>query len=110
MRDVARWLAPVTGVDSGARSGRVVREVFLRLPREQSEVLTLAYFEGLTHREVAQALSIPEAAVTSRMRAALHRLRANLDGPRGPGDGRRDPRAAAQGTAGAGDDAEAEPG
>lgn len=93
VHDVARWLAPVTGVDSGAHSGRVVREVFLRLPREQSDVLTLAYFEGLTHREIAQALAIPEAAVTSRMRAALHRLRANLDGsasrelggaPRGP--------------------------
>ena len=94
VRDVARWLAPVTGVDSGARSGRVVREVFLRLPREQSEVLTLAYFEGLTHREVAQALSIPEAAVTSRMRAALHRLRANLDGPasRETGGATRGPR------------------
>ncbi len=83
VQDVARWLAPVAGVESGARDARAVREAFLHLPGEQGEVLTLSYFEGLTHREIAQSLAIPEAAVTSRMRAALHRLRADLDGPAG---------------------------
>ena len=81
VHDVARWLAPVAGVEPGVRDRRAAREVFLQLPREQSEVLTLSYFEGQTHREIAQALAIPEAQVTSRMRMALHRLRTQLDDP-----------------------------
>lgn len=84
VHDVAQWLAPVAGVDPGIRDRRVVREVFLQLPREQSDVLTLSYFEGQTHREIAEALAIPEAEVTSRMRMALHRLRMQLDEPAGP--------------------------
>lgn len=83
VHDVARWLAPVAGVDPGARDRRAVREIFLQLPREQSEVLTLSYFEGQTHREIAEVLAIPEAQVTSRMRSALHRLRTQLDDPAG---------------------------
>ncbi len=92
VRDAAQWLAPVAGVEPGVRDRRVVREVFLQLPREQSEVITLAYFEGQTHREIALALAIPEAQVTSRMRMALHHLRTQLDDPAGPSA-----RAAAQG-------------
>jgi RNA polymerase sigma-70 factor (ECF subfamily) len=80
---MARWLAPVAAVDPGVRDRRVVREVFLSLPYEQSEVLTLAYFEGLTHREIAETLAIPETTVTARMRMALHGLRTQLDGPAG---------------------------
>ena len=53
----------------------VIREAFLRLPIDQSRVLELAYFQGLTHREIAKSLEIPEGTVKSRLRLGLQRLR-----------------------------------
>ena len=57
----------------------VIREAFLRLPVEQSQVLEIAYFQGLTHREIAESLQIPEGTVKSRMRLGLEKLRRYLD-------------------------------
>ena len=62
----------------------VVREAFLRLPGEQSQVLEMAYFQGLTHREIAESLQIPEGTVKSRMRLGLEKLRRYLDGASAP--------------------------
>ena len=62
----------------------VVREAFLRLPGEQSQVLEMAYFQGLTHREIAESLQIPEGTVKSRMRLGIEKLRRYLDGASAP--------------------------
>jgi RNA polymerase sigma-70 factor (ECF subfamily) len=40
----------------------------------------LAYFEGLTFKEVAARLSIPEGTAKSRIRLALGRLAGALEG------------------------------
>jgi DNA-directed RNA polymerase specialized sigma24 family protein len=65
------------------RPGRVdVRERALhrvRLPATQRQVVELAYFEGLTCREVANAVGIPEGTAKSRLRLALAKLEAVLD-------------------------------
>lgn len=83
--DVELWLAPVPSVDTGVLNRLIVRDAFLRLPREQSEVLVLSYFQGLTHREIAKSLAIPEGTVKSRMRLGLRRMRAHLEeGPAEP--------------------------
>ena len=55
-----------------------VREAFLQLPEEQVRVLEMAYFGGLTHREIAKELKIPEGTVKSRMRLGLEKLRAQM--------------------------------
>ena len=49
------------------------------LPAGQRQVVELAYFEGLTCREVANAVGIPEGTAKSRLRLALARLETVLD-------------------------------
>ncbi|MEV6616702.1 ECF RNA polymerase sigma factor SigK [Streptomyces sp. NPDC051051] len=49
------------------------------LTRLQRVPLVLAFYQGLTYLEVADALSTPEGTVKSRMRAGLRQLRACLE-------------------------------
>jgi RNA polymerase sigma factor (sigma-70 family) len=50
-----------------------------KLPAEQGTALRLAYFDGLTYKQVAQALGIAEGTAKSRLRLGLARLRTLLD-------------------------------
>ena len=52
-----------------------LRDVVQTLPGEQIEVVQLAFFEGLSHSEVGQRLSIPLGTVKSRLRLAFGKLR-----------------------------------
>ena len=56
-----------------------VRTAIERLPAAQRQVVELAYFEGMTCREVASAVGIPEGTVKSRLRLALAKLETVLD-------------------------------
>ena len=56
-----------------------VHDAVLGLPEEQRQVVELAYFQGLSYREVACALQIPEGTAKSRLRLALGKLEAVLD-------------------------------
>lgn len=49
------------------------------LPEDQRTALRLAYFDGLTYRQVAAELGIAEGTAKSRLRLALTRLRTLLD-------------------------------
>lgn len=44
------------------------------LPDDEREVISMAYFDELTYRQVAERLGLPEGTVKSRMRRALTRL------------------------------------
>ena len=59
-----------------------VREAFAALPEPQREALRLAYYEGLTHDEIAARTGTPLGTVKSRTRLGLLGLRRRLD----PGD------------------------
>lgn len=51
------------------------RVVILQLPTEQRKTLELAFFEGLTHSEIAEKTGDPLGTVKTRIRSALLTLR-----------------------------------
>lgn len=59
-------------------AGRV-RSSLLELPAAQREVITLAYFGGLTHTEIAARLQLPAGTVKGQMWLGLHKVRAELN-------------------------------
>jgi len=75
---VSEWLAHSAAIETEVVDRIIVRESFLRLPPDQSRVLEMAYFQGFTHREIAEALEIPEGTVKSRMRLGLKKMRDHL--------------------------------
>jgi RNA polymerase sigma-70 factor, ECF subfamily len=55
-----------------------VRAALSTLPRDQQRVLSMGFFRGLTHQEIAEQLGDPLGTVKTRMRDALRRLREKL--------------------------------
>ncbi len=62
-----------------AETASVVRAAVQLLPDGQRQVVELAYFKGLTCREVANAMGIPEGTAKSRLRLAMAKLETVLD-------------------------------
>jgi RNA polymerase sigma-70 factor (ECF subfamily) len=57
---------------------REIRSALNELPREQSQVIELAYFGGFTHTEIAAMLNAPIGTVKGRMRLGLAKMRLAL--------------------------------
>jgi RNA polymerase sigma-70 factor, ECF subfamily len=55
-----------------------VAAVLGRLPKEQREALELAYFEGMTHSEIARHTGDPLGTVKTRLRTAVETLKRDL--------------------------------
>lgn len=55
-----------------------VRDSLAMLPDEQRIPITLAYFNDISYRAVAEILSLPEGTVKSRIRSGLKALQASL--------------------------------
>ncbi|MBI4482084.1 MAG: sigma-70 family RNA polymerase sigma factor [Acidobacteria bacterium] len=56
-----------------------VKAALAKLPPAQREALELAYFQGLTHSEIAQRTGEPLGTVKTRLRAAVQWLRRELN-------------------------------
>jgi RNA polymerase sigma-70 factor (ECF subfamily) len=78
-----RFEAPEnTEVEAARRDeSREIREAMSGLPREQSQVIELAYFGGFTHTEIATMLGAPIGTVKGRMRLGLAKMRLALGDP-----------------------------
>jgi RNA polymerase sigma-70 factor (ECF subfamily) len=61
-----------------ALQGQRVREALSELPEEQRQALTLAYFGGLTTKQIAEQLREPQGTIKTRIRLALLKLRQAL--------------------------------
>lgn len=55
-----------------------LQEAIERLPEPQRQALRLAFFDELSHEEVAEALGLPLGTVKGRIRLALRKLRGKL--------------------------------
>jgi RNA polymerase sigma factor (sigma-70 family) len=56
-----------------------LRGAIATLPAEQIELVRLAFFEGLSHSEIAEREGLPLGTVKSRIRLAFSRLRRTLE-------------------------------
>jgi RNA polymerase sigma-70 factor (ECF subfamily) len=46
-----------------------------QLPAEQRQLIELAFYQGYTHSELAEKLSLPLGTVKTRLRTGLQKLR-----------------------------------
>lgn len=72
--------APNPAVVAEDRS--LIQTALAQLPEPQRRVIELAFFEGLTHSEIATRLGEPLGTVKTRARLGLDRLRGVLGGER----------------------------
>ena len=56
-----------------------LREAMDHLPREQSDLLRLSFFQELSHSEIASETGLPIGTVKSRIRLAMQKLRGRLE-------------------------------
>lgn len=70
--------SPEEHVESLETEARV-REALKVLPVEQVSLLKLAFYDGLSHREIADKLGVPLGTVKSRIRLAFVKMKTRLD-------------------------------
>ena len=66
-------------IDAAEREERV-RAAMKTLPGEQIELLRLAFYDGLSHRDIADRTGLPLGTVKSRLRLAFGRMRRLVGG------------------------------
>jgi RNA polymerase sigma factor (sigma-70 family) len=74
---------PLRGIPGGQEreasvDGWDVARALSRIPEEHREVLILAYFEGMSQREISRRTGVPLGTIKSRTTAALKRLHQSL--------------------------------
>ncbi len=58
---------------------RILNKAVVELTPDQREVIELAYFEGLTQRQIAEKLDSPLGTVKARIRRGVERLRGMIE-------------------------------
>ena len=71
---------PGRDLERGEEAGRV-RSAVNGLPAEQRELIRLAFFDGLTHTQIARRLGLPLGTVKTRIRLGMNRLRDRVARP-----------------------------
>lgn len=71
---------PATAAEPGERLYRTedagrLSDALCQLPKGQRDLIRMAFYDGMTHEQIAAALSIPLGTVKTRIRLGLIRLR-----------------------------------
>lgn len=61
--------------DTMWHDGQAIRKLLAQLPAEQAVVIELAFFQALTHSQIAAQLEMPLGTVKTRLRLGLQKLR-----------------------------------
>jgi RNA polymerase sigma-70 factor (ECF subfamily) len=70
--------SPTSGITEFFGQREEVGRALAELGEEERRIILLAFFEGMTHRELAERLNLPLGTVKARIRRALLRLRASF--------------------------------
>jgi RNA polymerase sigma-70 factor (ECF subfamily) len=80
----AALLAPASAahqdIGDAAALAQSVEAALAGLPDDQRRAVELAFWQGMTHHEIARALGVAEGTVKSRLRLAQAKLRRSLSG------------------------------
>ena len=68
-----------TGQPHQQLDGVLIGDAMCVLGRDERELIELAYFEGLTHTQIAARTRVPLGTIKTRIRSALLRLRERLE-------------------------------
>ena len=71
-----------TNVEEAAQAGALrvrVKTALLVLPEAQREAIELAFFSGMSQREISSHLDVPLGTIKTRMRLGLKKLRQELE-------------------------------
>ena len=75
----AGWGQELTYSMETPRDVPAVDEALAAIPERERTPILLAMYDGLSYRQIAAALLLPEGTVKSRIRAGLRRLRETLE-------------------------------
>ncbi|MCX6955560.1 MAG: sigma-70 family RNA polymerase sigma factor [Verrucomicrobia bacterium] len=86
LRTDDEFAAPVVlDVLAAGEQSAAVRAALARLGPDERRAIMLAFFDGLTHEEIAAALRAPVGTVKARIRRGLQKLKPSLAPLRQPG-------------------------
>jgi RNA polymerase sigma-70 factor (ECF subfamily) len=57
------------------QNNRLMMSLMQQLPSEQSQVVEMAFYQGYTHSDIAERLSLPLGTVKTRLRLGLQKLK-----------------------------------
>jgi RNA polymerase sigma-70 factor (ECF subfamily) len=77
--DVSHQPGPVSQLLVGEDELAAVRSAVGSLPEEQRQAIEMAFFRGLTHFEIAEALNEPLGTIKARIRRGMLKLREGLE-------------------------------
>lgn len=55
--------------------GQLLARLLTQLPSEQAQLIQLAFFQGMSHSELAESLELPLGTVKTRLRLGLQKLK-----------------------------------